>query len=285
MNKEVHIEELNRHLKCYLVKATKRRKEMITKAIRDLEGSATVEEVKEILLSVEGASEEVFSYWLNLLETNLETGDSLYPTTLPTVLGKFRPNQLLAENLPMRRDTQTDPPKYIVFSCRQEEGFDRAKHIPLYEGYVCVASSRWEEFAKYGYAQALPIALIRRDDSWIVQLSVYEFGFSVAWKWWENCRKWYFEKHPEWFWDDPIWGETQEQTQEQAWSPPGAAVISPSSLPTYQSVEVYDADASRIVSAYAGEESEKGYCPQNSQARGQHRVSPTKLHPAIAGGA
>lgn len=94
----------------------------------------------------------------------------------------------------------------------QSRGFYTAQGLPIksYGEQITVdfdvkQSNFW---AEYGYA--LPCDLQwwwREGEEFRVCRSIISSGFWSAYKWWEGCKWWYYEKHPEWFLEDDLWGD------------------------------------------------------------------------------
>ncbi len=210
------------------------------------------------------------SYWRDRL-----VGAPVVPVLSSKVYGKWSESQIVAETLPLSPVIEFGRTIYgfkvdlSLESARDrglwiDRGFLPAVDLPIVEiipmGCRVKILSQWEKMAENGYAEAVPLQWHRQTDppSWTlsrdndnqlpeymnkgedrpglyVDRSIVAFGFWKAYRWWQGCRDWYFEKHPEWFWDDPAWGS---EIVEPIFVPEGAAVISPSSLKVFQELNL-----------------------------------------------
>jgi hypothetical protein len=98
-------------------------------------------------------------------------------------------------------------------------GFEIAEELPFVrrseELKVDFPISRLESLLLYGYAPPCNLQWHRGkffdDDTtclW-VDRSIISAGFWCAYKWWPDCRWWYYERHPEWFVDSALWGKKE----------------------------------------------------------------------------
>jgi len=152
----------------------------------------------------------------------------------------------------------------------ERRGFAEAEPLPVSRDYGCQAwcveiLKNKREMIQYGFAESSPLQWRRQIErpAWMerqsnqdrppeyrnteedrpgfyVERSILAFGFWKAYRWWAGCRDWYYDKHPDWFWDDPVWGESEviEAVIPEGVIPEGAAVISPQSLALFQRLNV-----------------------------------------------
>ncbi|HEY9709936.1 MAG TPA: hypothetical protein V6D48_17150 [Oculatellaceae cyanobacterium] len=130
--------------------------------------------------------------------------------------------QVQAEELPLYFSGAS----YLVSFYRREKdawlwrqrGFDVAEPLPLKPPLFPVAGlevsfpvERSQFWIEYGYA--LPCSLQWRwnPGEYYVYRSIISAGFWCAYKWWAGCQWWYYERHPEWFSDSPMWGTWEEK--------------------------------------------------------------------------
>jgi hypothetical protein len=142
--------------------------------------------------------------------------------------------QVQAEELPLYFSGAT----YFVSFYRQNDawlwrqrGFELAEEFPLkplpVNGLkVEFPVERLEFWLEYGYA--LPCDLQWRwnhGEEYRVHRSIIAAGFWCAYKWWSGCRWWYYERHPEWFTDSPMWGNWEENPVFYYAPEPDSAVL------------------------------------------------------------
>lgn len=123
--------------------------------------------------------------------------------------------QAQAEALPLYHSGRA---YYVSFYRRQgkspywrEKGFEEAIDFPairrgdtLNVEFDIQQMSFWVE---WGYALPCQIQWTWNDEGLIVNRSILSAGYWCAYRWWVGCKWWYMEKHPEWFEDDPMWGD------------------------------------------------------------------------------
>lgn len=133
------------------------------------------------------------------------------------VMGWYDPSiQVQAEELPLYHSGSA----YSVSFYRRQDsimywrvrGFEVAQEMPTIRRgdelkvEFDVKQSRF--WLNYGYALACDLQWRWREgEEFYVSRSIISSGFWCAYKWWEGCKWWYYEKHPEWFEDDPMWGD------------------------------------------------------------------------------
>jgi len=261
--------------KC-LDKPTPARKRQVYRAMSSIEGKYSTKLILEAIFKLieelgqkNPGQRHLLSYWRQRI-----IGAPVMPASASRVYGKWIDSQVVAGILPLMpvaeglevNGFEVD----LTMEKNREEwrarGFAKAIPLPLVyreaerASYVCVASGDWRNLASHGYAEAMPLQWRRQieEPSWFYRQSDYDqppeyassredrpglyversligFGFWKAYKWWRGCRDWYFIHHPEWFCDDPIWGS---EIVEAVFGPPGAAVISPSSLANFRRLNV-----------------------------------------------
>lgn len=260
----------------YIEKPTSARKGKITIAINALERKCkyppklVIEAILELLTKLEKPGKTMFllAHWRDRLQ-----GAPVIPKTSQSVYGKWHDDQVLAEPLPLTLITEDSffhgkrgfKVSYEIRSIRssgfskgdwESRGFAEAVTLPLHwqengqTWRVTVPFYLQQELLSHGYAAAIPIQWSRRTETFrdrahpneencpglYVERSIIAFGFWKAYRWWQGCKLWYYERHPEWFWDDPVWGESE--VVEAVIVPEGAAVISPQSLALLQQLNI-----------------------------------------------
>jgi hypothetical protein len=186
----------------YLVTAfpseANRAKDEIIKIVATTKDPNAREQIKEVLAEV-----EIVTQWM---ESHFSPG-SLY-VDRGLVFGWWHKDQLQAESLPVALSQnyfKGFPRKMEVFANRN--GFSRPVPLPLVNGaeigqpgcsIVLLPESKTEEYARYGWANALPLQWCR---SWssraiVVTHSVAACGFWAAWKWWPGARNFYAKNPP-----------------------------------------------------------------------------------------
>lgn len=136
------------------------------------------------------------------------------------VFGWWSEEQHQAERLPLDRLTKSYEVSFGGWTSEQiyewkKLGFDTAQCLPVkfyYERQLEVefdvkASLFWQ---KHGYALPCRLQYHRayedpQETALHVDRSIISAGFWCAYKWWEGCKWWYMERHPEWFSDDEMW--------------------------------------------------------------------------------
>lgn len=122
--------------------------------------------------------------------------------------------QLMAEILPLEKSSEGYHVKYDD----ARKGFYKAVRLPVtfYKNRglfgespstEVTIESNGAEWIKYGYAKACPLQFdmnLERNE-YTVTRSIHDYGFWVAYKWWEGCQSWYENLHPEWFCDMAYW--------------------------------------------------------------------------------
>ena len=136
-------------------------------------------------------------------------------------------SQVQAEHLPLIQVQDQDNKIYLLVNFAygkrdffESVGFAASEHLPLkfsgdrYEVDFKVERSQF--WVQYGYALPCPIQWSRTESGLCVIRSVISEGFWCAYKWWEGCKWWYFEKHPEWFIEDEMYGEISPPEHQYA---------------------------------------------------------------------
>jgi hypothetical protein len=151
--------------------------------------------------------QEVFSEFGMLtewLEDHFTPGSLYVDRNL--VFGWWYEDQLQAEPLPValsKNYFKGSPREMGVLADRN--GFSRSLPLPLLDSsllgvpgclMVCVPASRSIEYARYGWAEALPLQWRRDWGRYIVDRSIIACGFWAAWKWWAGAGEFYAENPP-----------------------------------------------------------------------------------------
>jgi hypothetical protein len=141
--------------------------------------------------------------------------------------------QFQAEELPFYK--LRDSLEVCFAHCRDDSlkwqlrGFYVATQFPVFRGEshleVSFPVEKTPFWIEFGYA--LPCSLQWRwdENGFYVTRSIISQGFWCAYKWWEGCQWWYYEKHPEWFADMAVWGEDVLPQQFEPENDPYAAVL------------------------------------------------------------
>ena len=201
------LEAINKYLSADTPRKLVARKGQITKIINEIGSRKQVLAVLEQVKTVPD--------WL---EKRLKT-NSLY-TEGGCVFGWYEDpeTQVQAKELPLSHSHDN----YVVTTYRHEglwrqRGFYEAVSLPVV-WYSDVIEVRFPVkgtlyWLRYGYALPCPLQWHRGESSeykcfvlW-VNRSIINHGFWAAYKWWEGCQLWYYERHPEWFADLDWWGE------------------------------------------------------------------------------
>ncbi|MFP5272608.1 hypothetical protein [Coleofasciculus sp.] len=256
-------EKIRTQLTKYLDSPIPARRGQVFKSMSAMEGKYPTELIVEAILDLleeldkyPPDSSHLLNYWRDRLQ-----GAPVVPIMSSSVYGKWSDSQVVAESLPLQITERLSVHGYEVnlwgnkreYQMWVDRGFLMAEPLPVVRRdeaeYVSVAQDKWKVMARNGYAEAQPLPWTRRiEESSViftanginveedrpglyVERSIIAHGFWKAYKWWAGCRYWYYERHPEWFWDDPIWGS---EVVEVVIVPEGAAVISPQSLELFQ---------------------------------------------------
>jgi len=173
-----------------------RAKDEIIKLVRNTTDSDARQQIKEVL--------EEFRRLPEWIENHFTPG-SLY-TDRGLVLGWWRDDQVQAEPLPValsKNYFKELPREMGVIADRN--GFSRSTPLPLLHGsslgvpgclIVSVPSGLSVEYARYGWAEALPLQWRRDWGRYIVDRSILTCGFWPAWKWWPGAGDFYAENPP-----------------------------------------------------------------------------------------
>lgn len=152
-----------------------RAKDEIIKLVNSATDSDTREQIQEVLAE--------FGMLTEWLENHFASG-SLY-TDRGLVYGWWRDDQLQAESLPVafsKNYFKGFPREMRVLSNRN--GFGVPVPLPLLEdSIVRVLGDQTNRYARYGWANALPLQWHRTADGYTVDRSSKGSGFWAAWKW------------------------------------------------------------------------------------------------------
>lgn len=257
----------------YLNKPNSSRRGWVYRTMLSMEGKYSTTAITEAILKLIdelGRTPEqrhLLSYWRDRIQ-----GAPVIPILSSNVYGKWNDSQIVAEPLPLISITEGlngfEVNLWEVKARERQEwknrGFLMAEPFPVVRrdqdqaSYVEISRSKWKEMASFGYVEAMPLQWSRRtqEPSWTkysqqpspayadsredrpglyVDRSIISHGFWNAYKWWAGCRDWYYYRHPEWFWDDPIWGS---EIVEAVFVPEGTAVLSPSSRHLFQRLNI-----------------------------------------------
>ncbi len=209
----------------------------LTKLVNDLADSHGAVTVREKVLDVL-ANTHYVSDRTELLKNRFTYG-SLYQEG-DRVYGWYqeRDVQVQAEHLPLARSNRA----YIVSFYGHGDtiglwvafGFAQAEALPTDRRgqtlYVEIKPESTPFWAKYGYAYAieLPCSRITTNEGvsmLVVKRSIIGSGFWKSYSWWAGCKWWYYDHHPEWFGDDPIWGDWEETPTFYYAPEPDSAVL------------------------------------------------------------
>lgn len=237
----------------YLDSPIPARRGQVFKSMSAMEGKYPTELIVEAILDLleeldkyPPDSSHLLNYWRDRMK-----GAPVVPIMSHSVYGKWSDSQVVAESLPLNQITDglsVHGYEVTLQGVHGEEyekwvdrGFLMAEPLPVVwrdqAGYVTIAQSQWREMAKNGWAEAQPLPWTRLLDAsspginveenssgLYVERSIIAHGFWKAYKWWAGCQYWYYECHPEWFWDDPVWGT---EVVDATFAPEGAAIMSP----------------------------------------------------------
>ena len=262
----------------YLKNPTASRRSRISRSVSAIEKEGkrqTEENVRfflELIKDLTQTPEDkiLLTYWVNRLH-----GGFLHIREYDRVVcGKWYDSQILSAPLPLRNNPVNGfEVDLSVLGRKHREkwsarGFHAAVPLPLTQStcaslnYLIVRvppSCTWRDLAKHGYAapvelqwerqtvephwtqrsQQPPPGLDREDRPGLyVTRSIIEFGFWKSYQWWPGCELYFYRHHPEWFRDDPIFGGDDGDDGDAEFVPPGAAVISPSSLSNFRRLNV-----------------------------------------------
>lgn len=171
-------------------------KDEIIKLVCDTTDHDTCQQIKEVLEKLD---------WLPEWIENHFTPGSLY-TDRGLVFGWWRDDQVQAEPLPValsKNYFKGLPREMEVLENRN--GFSRSIPLPLIDGSllglpgclaVCVPGSLSVDYARYGWAEALPLQWRRDWGRYIVDHSIVACGFWAAWRWWPGAAAFYAENPP-----------------------------------------------------------------------------------------
>lgn len=196
MFKTAFREAICRYLNTITLGEVSRAKYEIIKLVNSASGSVAREQIQEVLSE--------FGMLTEWLENHFTPG-SLYADR-GLVFGWWRDDQLQAESLPValsKNHFKGFPREMGVLANRN--GFSRSVPLPLVDGslvrqpgclIVFVPECESVTYARYGWANALPLQWRRTWGGYTIDRSIVACGFWAAWKWWPGAGDYYANNPP-----------------------------------------------------------------------------------------
>lgn len=181
-------EAIRKYLNTTSPSEASRAKDEIIKTVNTTTDSDARKQIKEVL-----AEFEALPAWV---ESHLTVG-SLY-TDRGLVYGWWRDDQMQAESLPVKLSKTYRKGTFgKIEVLANRNGFGVAIPLPLLDGgSVFVPDFETNQYAAYGWANALPLQWHRTADGYTVDRSITTCGFWAAWKWWPGAADYYANNPP-----------------------------------------------------------------------------------------
>jgi len=188
MFKRAFKEAVCKYLNTTFPSEANRAKDEIIKTVNAATDSDAREQIQEIRAE--------FGMLTGWIKSHFTPG-SLY-TDRGLVFGWWREDQLQAEFLPValsKNYLKSLPRQMEVVACR--DGFLRPVDVPFFHSpIVRVPDGQLAQYARYGWANAVPLQWRRIQGGYIVDLSIVDCGFWAAWKWWPGAGNFYENNPP-----------------------------------------------------------------------------------------